>query len=125
MPRFGVGWNGSAFPKNNPKTLGVLEIPGYDPIPLQSGTNKAVDSFFSLGSGRTKLNVNHVETQAAGIMELEGVREANLYINNPAGPCGSNAGCILNLNKMLPEDSILNLYWPEGAASFRGGYLVK
>ena len=43
-------------------------------------------------------------------MRQEGITSADLYINKP--PCSTGAMCRINLNKILPENSTLNVHFP-------------
>lgn len=65
---------------------------------------------------------NHVEAHAASVMRLEGIQEADLWINNPSGPCTYEVGCQRYLPDMLPEGAILHVHYPGGSD---GGWLQQ
>ena len=110
---------GSAIHPNVPEwhqgepCRGVMEI-GDAKIPLQSGSAGPGNYLKTLpggkGSGLNAQIPQHVEGHAAAIMRQEGITSADLYINKP--PCSTGAMCRFNLNKILPENSTLNVHFP-------------
>jgi hypothetical protein len=65
----------------------------------------------------------HVEVHAAALMQANGVTEATLYINYPAGPCVGPYGCYSLLPELLPEGSLLHVISPAGKITFFGGVI--
>lgn len=66
------------------------------------------------GMPKSYWNWDHVEAHAASLMRLEGIQDADLWINNPAGPCAGILGCNAQLPHMLPEGATLRVHYPGG-----------
>jgi hypothetical protein len=111
IPTYGQSWSGF----NSTKTLGILEIPGRGDIYLQSGEVGPVQLISKGTSGFDALFRLHVEEHAAAIMRLEGLSEANLYINYPSDPWAS---CLINLPRTLPAGTRLDIISPAGSVRF-------
>jgi hypothetical protein len=67
-------------------------------------------------AGVTALNQSHVEVQMAYKMRTGGLKQGELWVNDPAGPCGLSTakvrGCTPeNLEEILPSGSNLNIFW--------------
>jgi hypothetical protein len=56
----------------------------------------------------------HVEAHAAAKMRSEGLTNADLWINNPNGPCTGIRSCDAMLPHMLPEGATLTVHYPHG-----------
>lgn len=61
-----------------------------------------------------------VEQKFAGIMIRDGIDNADLVVNNPAGPCTVTLGCDDVLDTILGNKS-LTVHWPDG----NGGWTSK
>ncbi len=98
------------------RTSGVLVRPDGSQVPLVSG--RSGGPALSLPKPRPGVNgniVTHVEAHAAAVMRNEGLGDATLYINRV--PCGGRNGCMVNLSRMVPSGSTLNIYvMPQGGA---------
>jgi hypothetical protein len=83
-------------------------------VPLESGYDGPALDLPKPRSGMNGNIVSHVEAHAAAIMQSEGLDEADLYINRM--PCGGSNGCMLNVSRMVPSGSMLNIYvMPQGS----------
>ena len=105
------------------KTSGVLVRSDGSQVPLRSGMDgPALD----LPKPRPNMNgniVSHVEAHAAAIMRSEGLPDATLWMNRM--PCGGSNGCLLNLSRMVPTGSTLNVYvMPEGSAGSFADWII-
>jgi len=94
--------------KNDP-TTGILEANGQE-ITLTSGKEgPAFQELGGKGSGFDAYTRTHVEGHASAWMRQNNVTESTLYINNP--PCPN---CNRNLPRMLPRNSVLDIFGPDG-----------
>jgi hypothetical protein len=103
-------------PYEGPPAMGVLRV-GDVEVPLRSGENGPgrwlVDNREGgPGSGKT-FAWKHVEGHAAGLMNEQGVKDADLFINKvPCGDPPGPANCRFVLHKLLPEGSTLRVHFP-------------
>ncbi|MGW2657392.1 RHS repeat-associated core domain-containing protein [Streptomyces sp. NPDC001478] len=67
----------------------------------------------SVASGRA----HDAEQKFAALMIRDGVKKADVWINNPTGPCRQGLGCDDVLNSLLGKRE-LTVHWPNG----RGGF---
>jgi hypothetical protein len=63
------------------------------------------------GTGKNGIIASHVEGHAAGLMHINRVKDADLYINNI--PCDKGGQCRFNLAKIMPEGSTLRVHFPD------------
>ncbi len=97
------------------KTSGVLVRSNGSQVELQSGMDGPALDLPKPRPGMNGNIVGHVEAHAAAIMRSEGLQDATLWINRM--PCGGGNGCMLNISRMLPSGSTLNIYvMPDGSA---------
>jgi RHS repeat-associated protein len=97
------------------KTSGVLVRADGSQVPLESGYDGPALDLSKPRPGMNGNIVSHVEAHAAAIMRSEGLDDATLYINRM--PCGGANGCMLNVSRMVPSGSTLNIYvMPQGSA---------
>jgi RHS repeat-associated protein len=117
-----LGAGGIGSPANNlpafvrgGKTVGILNI-GNSQEPLVSGRNGPASDMSEDAPGMTASMAirDHVEAHAAARMRQTGANTAELWINNPNGPCQGPMGCDSNLPHMLSENASLTVHWPDG-----------
>lgn len=96
------------------KTSGVLVRPDGSEVPLQSGRSGPALDLPKPRPGMNGRIVTHVEAHAAAIMRTEGLQDATLWINRM--PCPEDNGCLVNLSRMVPTGSTLNVYVMENGS---------
>lgn len=109
--------------KSGGKTKGIFFSSDMsDAIPLESGYRGPSADMPSGTPGISKLEVrSHVEAHAASLMRQNEIQDADLWINNPSGPCTGDYGCHKMLPHMLPEGANLRVHFPDGA----GGWITQ
>ncbi|MFB7274420.1 DddA-like double-stranded DNA deaminase toxin [Streptomyces sp. NPDC056244] len=115
------------FAENGP-TVGVGATSSGRVYRLVSGNKKADSELIGIvndslrkkgflrGASRSS-RASDVEQKMAAIMERDGIHNAEIVINNPAGPCAQPLGCDRVLSSLLGPRR-LTVYWPNG----KGGY---
>jgi SCP1.201-like deaminase len=99
------------------KTQGVFESAGREPLALKSGYDGPTAQLPKTGNPGMNNHLRaHVEAQAAAEMRLNGIREAELYLNRiPClNPASASNSCELMLERMLPEGAKLTVHGPHG-----------
>ncbi|HLH96386.1 MAG TPA: DddA-like double-stranded DNA deaminase toxin [Xanthobacteraceae bacterium] len=95
----------AVLPKFDGKnTYGILITDEGDVVPLKNGNPSPLY--------RTYSSAGHVEGQAAIWMREHGSTGGVLYQNNTGGTCGR---CNGQINTLLPEESLLSVFSPEGS----------
>ncbi|MFF9301509.1 DddA-like double-stranded DNA deaminase toxin, partial [Streptomyces sp. NPDC014764] len=122
-------WAANLLPKFQKNTEGVAATASGRVYRLKSGQKKEDAALIDIVNNRlrqagylkgtsTSARASDVEPKAAAVMIRDGLDEATLIINNPAGPCKQPLGCHATLDAILGEKKKLTVHWPNG----RGGY---
>ncbi len=116
------------FVKNKTPTVGVGALPSGDMIRVISGNKKADSALIGIVNDRLRSagylgNANSaraadVEQKMAAIMIRDKVTKADLFINNPGGPCSQPLGCHQVLPAILGERQ-LTVHWPDGMGGWK------
>lgn len=115
------------FVENGP-TVGVGATSSGHVYRLISGNKKADaeligivnDSLrkggFLKGASRSS-RASDVEQKMAALMQRDNIDKAEIFINNPAGPCTQPLGCARVLDTILGKRQ-LTVHWPDGKGGF-------
>jgi hypothetical protein len=62
----------------------------------------------------TSSRASDAEQKFAAVMLRDKIGKADLYINNPSGPCVQRLGCDDVLSTILGNKKQLTVHWPDG-----------
>ncbi|WP_234391124.1 DddA-like double-stranded DNA deaminase toxin [Nocardia suismassiliense] len=96
----------------------LIESGGINRSPAIEINQRIKDSPSKIPGGSSKAGwSSDVEMKAAEIMRKNGIKDAELVINHPFGPC---RGCDLTLKYVLEPGSRLTVRWPGGSHTYVG-----
>ncbi|MFG1794812.1 DddA-like double-stranded DNA deaminase toxin [Nocardia sp. NPDC049149] len=104
----------------NPYSNGddLIESGGVNRSPAIEINQRIKDSPSTTPGGKANAGwSSDVEMKAAEIMRKEGIRDAEVIINHPSGPC---RGCHSTLKYVLEPGSRLTVRWPGGSRTYVG-----
>ncbi|MCX4588588.1 hypothetical protein OG819_02165 [Streptomyces sp. NBC_01549] len=76
--------------------------------------NKRLQKAGVLSGRSTSSRANDAEQKFAALMLRDGIKKADLHINNPEGPCKQRLGCDDVLSIILGNKRQLTAHWPDG-----------
>ncbi|WP_328874291.1 RHS repeat-associated core domain-containing protein [Streptomyces sp. NBC_00287] len=116
------------FIKNKTPTVGVGTHPSGHIIRIISGNKKADAALIGIVNDRLRkagalgtansARAADAEQKMAAVMIRDGVEKADIFINNPAGPCSQPLGCHKVLPMILGERQ-LTVHWPDGMGGWK------
>ena len=114
LPRYGENGAQTTFGRAVDDTGRTYEIHSGDKLRharLIEATNRRLrERHLLLGHAKSG-RASDVEQKFATWMRLEGVREADLVINNPKGPCRPRLGCTRTVPQLLDPGQRLTVHW--------------